>query len=134
MFLRSCWIAARCYVTKLCAGWASRVRFGYQCTASLTKVIGVVIKVTEKDPHFVSCLPRARFSSEQVNTCNVSVHSPMLVLVHDLIIFGVDVLCSASKNVGGGGSFHRWCVGRCQFPVYVVMCRRYCCALLISWK
>ena len=65
----------------------------------------MVIKVTEKIPQIASCLPRARFSSEQVNTCNVSVHSPMLVLVHDLKFLGVDVLCSASKNVGGGGGF-----------------------------
>ena len=59
----------------------------------------------EKIPQIVSWLPRARFSSEQVNTCNVSVHFPMLVLVHDLIFLGVDVLCSASKDLGGGGGF-----------------------------
>ena len=105
MFLRSCWTAARCYVTKLCAGCASRVRFGYQCAASLTRVIGVVIKVTKKIPQIASCLPRARFSSEQVNTCNVVVYFPMLVLVHNLNFLGVDVLCSASKDVGGGGGF-----------------------------
>ena len=105
MFLRSCWTAARCYVTKLCAGWASRVRFGYEYAASLTRVIGVIIKVTERIPQIDSCLSRAGFSSEQVDTCNVSVHFPMLVLVHNLKFLGVDVLCSASKNVWGGGGF-----------------------------